>query len=175
MNVLDGLQVVEICEGRAGSIVGMFLADFGAEVIKVEPPGGDFLRIEPGFVAWNRGKKSVVVSPQNELDTAWLVSLIEGADVLISSTQNLTDGFKIDLERIGRNNPSLVHVRTPPFVGEPPWVGGRECNGLLAAALGVAWRQTSEIGRPVTQPVAAALLDVIATVRRLASQRAVQA
>src|SRR5690349_5584684 len=63
MDTLGGLQVIDLSYGIAGPIVGAFSADFGAEVIKVEPPEGDPARAEPGFTAWNRGKKSVTVDP----------------------------------------------------------------------------------------------------------------
>ena len=60
MDVLGQLQVVDLTDGIAGPITGMFMADFGAEVIKIEPPGGDPGREQPGFSMWNRGKKSVI-------------------------------------------------------------------------------------------------------------------
>ena len=49
MDILDGIQVVDLSHGTAGPVVGMFLADFGAEVIKAEPPGGDPARSLPGI------------------------------------------------------------------------------------------------------------------------------
>ena len=57
-----GLRVLELGQYVAGPLVGQLLADQGADVLKVEPPGGDPYRRAPGrFVAWNRGKRSVVL------------------------------------------------------------------------------------------------------------------
>ena len=78
MEVLGALQVVDLTDGIAGPITGMFMADFGAEVIKIEPPGGDPGREQPGFSMWNRGKKSVTIDPANADQCGWLGDLIAG-------------------------------------------------------------------------------------------------
>ena len=159
MDALEGIQVVDLSYGIAGPIVGMFLADFGAEVIKVEPPAGDPARAEPGFAVWNRGKKSVVVDPADPARARWLRELIAGADVcLLSAEATLTD-YGLDLWRLLRDHPRLVVVQAPAWAGDTPWYGNHESHGLLAAALGVAWRQSSFDGGPV-ESVARFLLQV---------------
>ena len=65
----------------------------------------------------------------------------------------------LDRWRLLRENPALVLVETPPYAGSAPWYGGAESQGLLAAALGVAWRQSSYDGGPV-ESVARFLLQV---------------
>ena len=50
----EGLRVVELCQGMAGPMVGQLLADNGAEVVKIEPPDGDWARSMAGFVMWNK-------------------------------------------------------------------------------------------------------------------------
>src|SRR5882762_605999 len=62
MTALNGIRVLDLSEGIAPSVAGMLLADFGADVVKVESPGGDRTRRHPGSVAWNRGKRSVTVA-----------------------------------------------------------------------------------------------------------------
>jgi crotonobetainyl-CoA:carnitine CoA-transferase CaiB-like acyl-CoA transferase len=53
---LAGLRVLEFARGRAGSIAGMLLADYGADVLRIEPPGGDpFWDEVPGYPVWHRG------------------------------------------------------------------------------------------------------------------------
>jgi crotonobetainyl-CoA:carnitine CoA-transferase CaiB-like acyl-CoA transferase len=159
VDALESIQVIDLSYGIAGPIVGMFLADFGAEVIKVEPPAGDPARAEPGFVAWNRGKKGVVADPASEGRRRWLAELIAGADVCLISTADTLAGYGLDRWRLLRDNPGLVLVETPVYPGGAPWCGGQESHGLLAAVLGVAWRQSSYDGGPV-ESVARFLLQI---------------
>ena len=73
--VFAGLRVLELGHYVAAPLVGQLLADQGADVLKVEPPGGDPYRRAPGrFVAWNRGKRSAVL----DLRTA------EGRDAVLA-------------------------------------------------------------------------------------------
>jgi crotonobetainyl-CoA:carnitine CoA-transferase CaiB-like acyl-CoA transferase len=159
MDILDGIQVVDLSHGTAGPVVGMFLADFGAEVIKAEPPEGDPARSLPGFAAWNRGKKGVTADPADPARRRWLAELIAGADVCLVSDAGTLPRYGLDRWRLLRDHPRLVLVETPAYAGEAPWHGGAESHGLLAAALGVAWRQSSHDGGPV-EPVAHHLLQV---------------
>ena len=57
---LHGVRIVECAQDIAGPYAAMLLAEQGAEVIKVEPPGGDRARGLPGFAVWNRSKRGVV-------------------------------------------------------------------------------------------------------------------
>jgi crotonobetainyl-CoA:carnitine CoA-transferase CaiB-like acyl-CoA transferase len=127
----------------------MFLADFGAEVVKVETPAGDPARSQPGFAVWNRGKRGVVVDPSDPQRCAWLADLIAGAAACIVSSPATLPEFGLDPDHLVRRNPRLILTQTPPYAGEAPWLHGHESNGLLAAALGVAWRQSSYDGGPV--------------------------
>jgi crotonobetainyl-CoA:carnitine CoA-transferase CaiB-like acyl-CoA transferase len=159
MDALEGMQVVDLSYGTAGPIVGMFLADFGAEVVKVEPPAGDPARADPGFAVWNRGKKSVVVDPADASGRRWLAELIAGADVCLVSAAGTLTGYGLDHSRLLRDSPRLVLVQTPAYAGQAPWYGGHESEGLLSAVLGVAWRQSSFDGGPV-EPAGEFLLRV---------------
>src|SRR5437868_6032288 len=58
---LDGIRVLDLSGGIAGPLAGMLLADFGADVVKVEPRGGDPARSLPGFAVWNRNKRGIMV------------------------------------------------------------------------------------------------------------------
>ena len=59
--ILDGIRIVEMCTGIPGPVGALLLAEAGADVVKVEPPGGDAMRASPGFKTWNRSKRSVVL------------------------------------------------------------------------------------------------------------------
>ena len=57
----DDLLILDLSSGRAPGIATMVLADFGADVVKVEPPGGDPERSDPSSPMWLRGKRSIVL------------------------------------------------------------------------------------------------------------------
>ena len=56
-----GLTVLDFSLGMPGAICTLVMADYGAEVIKVEPPGGDPFRFQPAWISLNRGKKGIVL------------------------------------------------------------------------------------------------------------------
>ena len=58
---LTGLRVVDLSNTLTGATISGFLADFGADVLHVEPPGGSPLRSQPAFPFWARGKQSMVL------------------------------------------------------------------------------------------------------------------
>src|SRR5213595_2718832 len=98
--VLGGVRVVDCSDGIAGPLAAMLLADFGADVVKVEPPGGDLRRGEAGRVVWNRGKRSVPEASE---------SLVRRADVLVMSSES-----QMDAGRARSMNGALVVLHTPP-------------------------------------------------------------
>ena len=63
---LRGLKVVDFGHYIAGPLLGMLLSDQGAEVTKVERPSGDPARKELAFATWNRGKRSIVLDPEEQ-------------------------------------------------------------------------------------------------------------
>lgn len=160
MSVLDGLRILELSEGVAPSIVGMLMADFGAEVVKVERPEGDPTRSDPGFAVWNRGKCSVTFDKGSVKDVGWLAAAVAGADVcILGGGQDLLD-WGSEVKQAAVDNRRLVLTHVPPYLASgTPWVGGKESNGLLASAAGVAWRQASDDGTPI-EPVYQHLLYV---------------
>src|SRR5262245_36768903 len=81
----DNLRVIDLSSGAAGGLATMVLADFGADVIKIEPPGGDPARSDPAAPMWLRGKRSVTIDLTDDADRDKLHRLVRGADVLVSS------------------------------------------------------------------------------------------
>ena len=57
--IFEHIRVIDLTQGMAGPVATMILADYGAEVIRLEPPGGDPMWNRPAYMVWNRGKKSV--------------------------------------------------------------------------------------------------------------------
>lgn len=122
---LKGLRVVEFSHMVMGPACGMILADLGAEVIKVEPPGGDKTRNLPGlgcgfFRSFNRNKKSVIIDLQSEVGRATAKELIATCDVLI---ENFRPGHMrslgLDYASLQRELPRLIYVSHKGFLPGP--------------------------------------------------------
>jgi crotonobetainyl-CoA:carnitine CoA-transferase CaiB-like acyl-CoA transferase len=146
---LAGIRVVELATGIAGPMAAMLLADFGAEVLKVETPAGDPSRSRPGFLMWARGKTSVVLDPAGERDRERLRTLLGRADVCVASPATAQLWPAADAGSAVAANPRLVYLCVPPFLGTAPWYGERESGSLLSAAMGTSLRQSSSDGGPV--------------------------
>ena len=68
--LFSGLTVIDLTDGIAGPIATMMLADHGADVVKIEPPGGDPFRDQDGYRGWQRGKRSAVRNPKQHSATS---------------------------------------------------------------------------------------------------------
>jgi len=102
MAPLNGLRVVEVGQYVAAPFAATLLADQGAEVIKIERPGGDPYRQDPArFAAWNRGKKSVELNLASADGVTEARDIINGADVVL---ENLRPGA---MARLGLSTASL--------------------------------------------------------------------
>ncbi len=100
---LKGLTLVDLTWGVAGPLATMFMADYGADVIKIEPPGGDpFREILPAYTVWQRGKKSLTLNLKTPSGAKIFRRLLAGADVMMES-------FAPDAaRRLGIDYPSLA-------------------------------------------------------------------
>jgi len=120
----------------------MLLADFGADVVKVEPPQGEPGRALPGFAVWNRNKRGIVLPPDSDQFQTWLA----GADVCVISHPEPG----LEPAQLTQRYPRLVVLHTPPYApGYTPWAGGAESHPLLTAMAGPARRQSSYNGGPI--------------------------
>lgn len=134
---LDGYRVLECGGYVASQVLGMLLADQGAEVVKLEPPGGDAMRGGAAFAVWNRGKKSVAVGGAGGGAGAGVVErLAATADALICDGEG-GDVFGASLDGLEAANPRLVSVAMPAFGPEHPDAGLPPLEPLVAAASGV--------------------------------------
>ncbi len=122
---LDGVRVVEFTHMVMGPTCGMILADLGAEVIKIEPPGGDKTRTLPGlgigfFRSFNRNKKSVVLDIQSAEGRATATELIGQCDVVLENFRpGLMASFGLDHATLSKIYPHLIYVSHKGFLPGP--------------------------------------------------------
>ena len=105
----EGIRVIDASRHMAGAMTGMLFSDNGADVIKVEAPGGDPTRVHDGFKVWNRNKRSVILDLKDVEDKSNFYSLIETADVLITDfRQGALKRLGIEHDQLQIINPGLV-------------------------------------------------------------------
>jgi len=150
-SALQGIRVIDFGQYIAGPVTAMLLGDFGAEVIRVDPPGGPRYKTAAN-ATWNRGKRSIVLDLKNAADQAIARKLIQSADVLV---ENFRPGV---MERLGLGaktmcamNPRLIYCSIPGFASDDPRAGMRAWEGVLAAA--TAMQSSHASIKNVTRPV----------------------
>lgn len=122
---LDGVRVIEFTHMVMGPTCGMILADLGAEVIKIEPPGGDKTRRLPGlgigfFRSFNRNKKSVVLDINTPQGHATAVELIGQCDAMLENFRpNMMASLGLDYETLSKKYPRLIYVSHKGFLPGP--------------------------------------------------------
>jgi crotonobetainyl-CoA:carnitine CoA-transferase CaiB-like acyl-CoA transferase len=122
---LEGVRVVEMTHMVMGPSCGMILAQLGAEVIKVEPPGGDKTRSLGGmgvsfFPLFNRGKRSVVLDLTKASDQETMHKLLETADVFLENFRDgLLEGQGLGADELKRRHPHLIVAGHKGFLSGP--------------------------------------------------------
>ena len=140
--VLDKIRVLDLSWGIAGPMTGMLMADHGAEVIKIEPPGGDPYRGQLGYKVWQRGKKSAFLDLKQAADKNAFLALIRKADVLIESyTPGVTDKLGISFAALSKINPRLVYCSITGYGRDNAHSKRPAYDGLVMARTGLLWEQ----------------------------------
>ena len=135
--VFEGISVLDFTRGMPGSIATMVMSDFGAEVIKVEPPGGDPFRDWPGAIQWNRGKKSVILDLKDAGGREKAQRLARQADVVFESFRpGVTARLGIDYETLSASRPDLVYCSLTGFGPKGPYAHYKGYEGVVAAKVG---------------------------------------
>ncbi|PLW83184.1 carnitine dehydratase [Kineobactrum sediminis] len=141
---LDGVRVIELGQLLAGPFTATILGYFGAEVIKVEPPGGDPVRgwriIRDGTSLWyrslGRNKKSVTLDLKSERGRELVLQLLDTADVLVENFRpGAMEAWGLGPEVVKARNPGLVYARisgygqTGPYANKPGYASVTEGFG----------------------------------------------
>jgi crotonobetainyl-CoA:carnitine CoA-transferase CaiB-like acyl-CoA transferase len=163
--MLSPYRVLDLSDER-GQLCGRILADLGADVIVVEPPGGSRTRRRGPFAgdkpdpngsfAWwalNRGKRSIALDIENEAERGRIRRLARDADFLIESfAPGYLGALELDHERLAAENPRLITVSITPFGQSGPKANWAATDLTVLAASGVLLLTGDEDRPPVKLP-----------------------
>lgn len=138
MKPLESYRVVELGIGPVTGLAGMVLADFGADVVKIDPPGGDPFASMPSSRLWTRGKRRVTVNLQDANSLEQLRSLIiDSADgVMTTLGAKKRERLGLDIESLQKIRPDLVYGTVSGFGEKGPYSHYPGYEALVAAKSG---------------------------------------
>ena len=140
--VLDSIRVLDLSWGIAGPMTTMLLADHGAEVTKIEPPGGDPFRTQLGYRVWQRAKRSAVLDLKESADRETFLVLATHADVLVESfSPGVTHRLGIGYDTLSKLNPRLVYCSITAYGRNNSHSDRPGYDALVAARSGLLWEQ----------------------------------
>ncbi|MFQ5382494.1 MAG: CoA transferase, partial [Dehalococcoidia bacterium] len=158
---LSDIRVLDLT-GEAGLFAGRQLAELGADVIRIEPPGGDasrhrspFLQDRPGLerslyhLHFNAGKRGIVLDLEKAAGASKLRRLARTADVLVETfAPGRLDALGLGYEALAAENPSLIYTTITPFGQHGPQRGYRGNDLIGAAASGLMYLNGFEVDAP---------------------------
>jgi len=163
-----GLRVVDLSQGVAGPHCGMLFALNGADVVKVEPPDGDWGRsigkrhgdFSAYAIAFNRGKRSVAIDLKRAEGREVVAQLVMRADVVIENNRpGVLARFKLDYEQVRASNPSVVYVSVTGFGQDGPNKDMPATDSILQAYSGLMSVNRDATGMP--QRIGVLVIDVV--------------
>lgn len=156
--LLDGVRIIDLTTVVLGPYATQFLGDFGAEVIKIEPPQGDLFRyVKPGrthdmgagFLNLNRNKKSLALDLKSDSGRSQMTNLIKGADVFVHNMRRqAADKLALDYETVRLINPDIVYCAAPGFSSDGPYGDRPAYDDIIQAESGLAHLNANDKGEP---------------------------
>jgi len=149
--ILSGIKVMDFGHYIAGPYAGMLLSEQGAEVIKVEPPGGDPFRSQKGFTVVNRSKKGISLDLKTPEGRKIALDLAGKADAVIENFKPGTaDRLGVGYESVESINPRVVYCSISGFGRNGPY---RDMPGweMLVLSMSTLYTEQNRVGDPVYQ------------------------
>lgn len=154
--VLGGVRVLDFTQVMAGPFCSMLLGDLGADVVKVEPPGGDTTRRmgtrqgmeSTGFWAVNRNKRGIVLNLKDPRGQKIVRALVDRTDILVENYRpGVLDSFGLGYQDLRDINPRLIYASISGFGATGPYArkGGFD---LVAQGMSGIMSITGEPGMP---------------------------
>lgn len=163
---LAGIKVLDLSQGAAGPTCAMHLGDMGADVLKVEPPGGEWGRglgppfvkgVAAAFLGMNRNKRSAVIDLKKKGGAEVVLRLAEHCDVALESFRpGVSDRLGIGFEAMSARNPRLIYAAISAFGQSGPWRDRPGVDGVAQAMGGIMSVTGTVDGPPVKVGVPAA-------------------
>jgi crotonobetainyl-CoA:carnitine CoA-transferase CaiB-like acyl-CoA transferase len=149
-SVLEGLRVVDFGQYIAGPLVAQMLGDSGAEVVRIDPPGGPRWK-HPANAVLQRGKSSLVLDLTLPHDRSTARQLVSRADVLVENFRpGVMDRLHLGADELASGNPGLIYCSIPGFARDDPRSSVYAREGVVGAAAGL---YASRDGDPREQPI----------------------
>lgn len=154
---LCGVRIIDLTNIYSGPICVSILGDQGADVIKVEAPGGDLMRqmqpsrngVSASFSMMNRNKRSIVVDLQQEVGRAILLELVRGADALVENYRpGVMDRLGLGFAVLAAVNPRLVVASINGVGPDGPYANRRVYDAVIQAITGLTDLQSVDTGQP---------------------------
>jgi crotonobetainyl-CoA:carnitine CoA-transferase CaiB-like acyl-CoA transferase len=170
---LEGVRVVDLTLALAGPAATQRLGDWGADVVKVEPPGGEWSRSHPvrnayvdgeatNFICFNRNKRSIGIDLKRADGRELLLRIVRKADVFVHNFRpGVVERLGIDAETVRSQNPGLIYAYVCGYGSSGPDARRPGQDLLLQAYAGVMFSVGADGDRPNAGPIFAA--DVIAS------------
>ncbi len=154
---LAGVRIVDLSQVVSGPMAAGWLADQGAEVVKIEPPHGDPVRglgpakgdLSSAYIAINRGKRQLGLDLKDPVAKRVLTKLVERADVLVENFRpGVMDKLGFGYEACAAINPRLIYASITGYGPDGPYAGLRAYDPMVQATAGIATTQLSPEGEP---------------------------
>jgi formyl-CoA transferase len=167
---LEGVRVLDFTEYVAGPYAGQMLADMGADVVKFEPPIGDFWRLtnplapneSRGFISVNRGKRSIVVDLKTDAAQDIVHRAVAGADVMLSSYRpGVAKRLGVDYGTLSAINPGLIYGRNTAFGVDGPYAHKTGFDLVAQAMTGIVAFESQGKDGPPHSITTAAITDYL--------------
>ncbi len=145
--VFADLRVLDLSWGIAGPMTTMFLADNGADVIRIERPSGDPFATQAGYRVWNRGKRSATLDLRSEHGRGQFEELVQTSDVVVDSfSRGTTERLGIDHETLSSLNPAIITCSISAYGEHKVHRDRPGYDGLVAARTGLLYDQKGRRG-----------------------------
>ena len=149
---LEGFRVIDCSRGDAGARMTWLLADYGADVIRVEPPGGDPWRdaLAVKYSVYNRNKRSVELDLHDSAGRETFLELVETADVMVETWKpGVAERLGLDYETLHQRVPGLVYCSISGFGPESEYSDLPGYGALVHAAAGMMGAQFGHREGPI--------------------------